>query len=80
MDNLDKFIPNDKEIINKLYQDRKVVTVGNLDDLLKLPLNDTYANNKDRIATTYKFTELIDDKKSQDDLKIKISTNDIIKE
>jgi hypothetical protein len=102
MDNLDKFIPNDKEIINKLYQDRKVVSVGNLDDLLKLPLNETYANNKDRIATTYKFTELIDNKKSQDDArniinsdlaefhalqdanlrdrKIKISTNDIIKE
>ena len=79
MENFDKFIPNDKEIINELYQDREVVPVENLEDLLKLPLNEGYANNKLRVPTTYKFTELINNKKSQDDLNIKISYNDIIK-
>ena len=79
MENFDKFIPNDKEIINNLYQDREVIPVGNLDDLLKLPLNEGYANNKFRVPSSYKFTEVIKSKELQEDLNIKISTNDIIK-
>ena len=79
MENFEKFIPNDKEIINKLYQDREVVSVGNLDDLLKLPLNEGYANNKFRVPSSYKFTELIDNKKDQEELNVKIISNNIIK-
>jgi hypothetical protein len=79
MENFDKFIPNDKEIINELYQDREVVPVGNLEDFLKLPLNEGYANNKLRVPTTYKFTEVKESKELQKELGINISTNDIIK-
>ena len=79
MENFEKFIPNDKEIINKLYQDREVVSVGNLDDLLKLSLNEGYANNKFRVPSSYKFTELIDNKKDQEELNVKIISNNIIK-
>ena len=79
MEKFDKFVPNDKEIINELYQDREVVPVGNLDDLLKLPLNEGYANNKFRVPSSYKFTDAIKSKEIQDDLNIKISYNNIIK-
>lgn len=77
---MDKFLPNDKEIINAMYQDRDVQPVGNLDDLLKLPLNEAYANNKHRFPATYKFSEVIKSKELQEELDVKIISNDIIKQ
>jgi hypothetical protein len=88
---LGKFIPSNKEIINELYQPREGVTVGNLEDLLSLPLNEAYANNKLRFQTSYKFTDVVKSKELQEDarniinsdanlreLKINILSNDII--
>lgn len=43
---ISRFIPNQPNIINILYEETHVnVTHGSLDDLLKLPVNDLYLIN-----------------------------------
>lgn len=48
---LERFLPNDKSILNQLDNNNNEDKVfdGSLEDFLKLPMNEDYKKNKERI-------------------------------
>ena len=55
---MDKFVPESPDILDRLYTDTEDKTsIGSLDDLLLLDLNENYKNNRNRSTTIYRMTE-----------------------
>ena len=55
---MDKFVPDAPDILDRLYTEtQNNQTIGSLNDLLQLELNDNYKSNMHRSPSVYKFTE-----------------------
>jgi hypothetical protein len=47
---IENFISDSKDILKELLENKvEVIPEGTIEDLLKLPMNDNYKNNQDRI-------------------------------
>lgn len=47
---IERFIPEAENIIDILYQDTSCNTIGDLEDLLKLPVNESYVKDDSKFG------------------------------
>ena len=57
--NIENYISDTKGILDALYiTPKEIITEGTLEDLLKLPMNENYKNNQERIKREENVKEI----------------------
>jgi hypothetical protein len=60
---IEKFIPNDKSVLDALLNNNNddKIFEGTLEDFLKLPTNEQYENNQERLERERTYIKKLDD-------------------
>ncbi len=57
--NIENYISDTKDLLEALYiTPQEIITEGTLEDLLKLPMNENYKNNQERIKREENVKEI----------------------
>ena len=66
---LEKFLPNDKSILDELLNNNNEDKYfeGSLEDLLKLPTNEHYENNRERIQREKTYIKISDKNENENE-------------